>query len=656
MVLAAVFALAGYLQTILTIDTGRIAAFWIGNAFVIGLLLRRPVQFQAQMIFACFAANLALNAYLHDPLFQAITLSSANLLEISVSIFALQRLFGDDDRFDGLAQLGIVALVALIVPACAAVAVSSVVSTYTGTAALTVFGQWFAAHSLPIAVITPIILIARDPYARLSRFDRALAYRWGSVLLALAIVIPVIFLQRTFPFLFLAAPVVIFAAFRTGRLGTAITVAILACAASLATMRGYGPITLVRGGMREEIIALQIFLASCIAIGLPVATILSNRAEMRAELQDSRDFIASIVDGISDIVFKVDGDWRWTYLNRRWAETTGARAESELGTKAFTRIIDADQPRLLAWKEAIEAGDEPGRVVVRAPGVAGQTSHFSIGIEPQFDADGKFIGGVGTLSDVSNSVEQSHALAESEARFRHLAQASPVGIFQSDGNGQIVYVNEQWKRLSGLEDGQWEHGRWANALHPEDAVRLRREWADPAVLLHGADDEIRWVLPDGSIAWAQVVFRPETGPGGNVSGFVGVVSDITARKDAQIELAKREEQLALLADNATDAVVRLTLDGTCIYASPSAREVFGVEPRLLLGQKLMTGFHDEDRQGVENAFSLLTAGQSDRIRVAFRSRSLVEPDIYNWLEANCGLVRDPLTERAGRSHRVSAQC
>ncbi len=641
--LATLFALFGHVLIDLTIDSGRFAAFWIGNAVVIGLLLRRDPVCQLQAILACFGGNIVLNLSFGDTAVQAFALALANLLEIAMSILALQRLFGREERFDGLRHLGAVALVSGVVPIGPALLSASIVGIYGDAAIFPHFGQWLAAHCMPIAILTPLVLIARDPFARPAKPDRDLAWRWGSVMLALAIVLPLIFYQKTYPFLFLAAPVVIFAAFRTGRLGTALTVTVLACVASVATFQEFGPISLVRGGPREQIVALQAFLASCIAIGLPVATILGNRDELRAELESSRDLIASIVDGISEIVFKVDGDWRWTYLNRRWEQATGAALESGIGEIAFARVLEADRPILTAWQRAVENGDRPEPVVVRSLLAHDAIRYIEIAIEPQFGAAGHFDGGVGTLTDVTEQIRQSHALKESEVRFRCLSEASPVGIFQADAAGQLVYVNQQWKALAGLEDGQWEQGRWAAALHPGDAKRLRADWRPEMVAEKGADDEIRWLRKDGSISWGHVVFRPVRGPDDQINGYVGVVSDVTARKDALAELARREEQLALLANNATDAVVRLGLDGTCLYASPSARDVFGVPAKMLVGKQLIAGFHEDDRERVRGSFARLSQGEIERIQLSFRSRNHLKPDRFDWLEASCGLLRDPVT-------------
>ncbi|UVI40274.1 PAS domain S-box protein [Qipengyuania spongiae] len=643
LLLAALYGLIAYLTIRLTFDTGRLAAFWVGNAFVIGLLVQRVLTQQIVGLVLCACANLAVNLFFGDVAGQASGLVLANLLENAVAIYVLQRFLAADLNFEGLRPIAVVACVALAIPPISGIIAGATLSFYSDTPFLAHYGRWLAAHCLPIAIFAPIVVIARDPAARPQRYDREFLRRWAAVFAALAVGLPITFLQTTYPFLFLAAPIVIFTAFRTGRLGTAVVVAILAIFAFLATMNGYGPINLVRGGPREEAIALQVFLATCMAIGLPVATILSDRNEIRDALTESRDFVASIIDGLDDLVFKVDANWRWLFVNRQWAAHTSLAIDAARGRPAFSRVIEADGEKLADWKARIEAGEDAGRLAVRISTEVQGLRHVSIGIEPQRDVDGNFTGGVGTIRDVTESIRQSHELAESEERFRRLAEASPVGIFRSDRHGQITYVNERWMTLAGLDDDEWRGGKWISALHPDDMARVRDSWTSSRAAQEGADEEFRWVRKDGSIVWAEVMFRPEFDPEGRRSGYVGIVSEMTARKKAELELARREKQLKLLADNATDTVVRLSLDGICKYASPSSREIFGINPERLVGEQLITGFHEEDRQKVADAFARLASGHNERVRLAFRSYSVVESGKFNWLEANCGLVRDPAT-------------
>ncbi|MEO5867682.1 MAG: ATP-binding protein [Sphingomonas sp.] len=121
---------------------------------------------------------------------------------------------------------------------------------------------------------------------------------------------------------------------------------------------------------------------------------------------------------------------------------------------------------------------------------------------------------------------------------------------------------------------------------------------------------------------------------------------LLALRDANDELARDiakrrevEEQLRLLATNATDAVFRLGLDGRFLYASPSTLQVFGVDPALVAGHHLLFGVHDDDRAMLQQTLNTMTAGELGRTVVTYRTQR-PEGDTWRWVEASVGLVRD----------------
>jgi PAS domain S-box-containing protein len=87
-----------------------------------------------------------------------------------------------------------------------------------------------------------------------------------------------------------------------------------------------------------------------------------------------------------------------------------------------------------------------------------------------------------------------------------------------------------------------------HAVHPDD--RARRDENITRTLEQGNDYhiEFRNIWPDGSLHWVDVRGRPVYRPDGTIKSLVGVCSDITARKTAEIE---RENLLAQLAAERT---------------------------------------------------------------------------------------------------------
>ena len=82
------------------------------------------------------------------------------------------------------------------------------------------------------------------------------------------------------------------------------------------------------------------------------------------------------------------------------------------------------------------------------------------------------------------------------------------------------------------------------------------------------------------------------------------------RMMGQLEAGK--QQVDLLADNITDAVLRYDLRGVCTYASPSVREVMGVSPDIFIGKPMTARLHPDAHDRAVLALGRLLDGTSDK--------------------------------------------
>ncbi|PKP66878.1 MAG: hypothetical protein CVT87_01245 [Alphaproteobacteria bacterium HGW-Alphaproteobacteria-9] len=113
------------------------------------------------------------------------------------------------------------------------------------------------------------------------------------------------------------------------------------------------------------------------------------------------------------------------------------------------------------------------------------------------------------------------------------------------------------------------------------------------------------------------------------------------RMTAALEAGK--QQIDLLADNITDAILRYDMDGVCTYASPSVSAVMGVSPEAIVGKPVNARLHPDARDLTMQALGRLLGGISETERVTYR-RFCDSPDgTPVFLEANCAVVRNPHT-------------
>jgi PAS domain S-box-containing protein len=158
--------------------------------------------------------------------------------------------------------------------------------------------------------------------------------------------------------------------------------------------------------------------------------------------------------------------------------------------------------------------------------------------------------------------EATRELRESEARFRNMAENSPVMMWMTDRDGELVYLNRGWSEFTGqttelaLGQGAWE------MLHPDDRDRAHRTFFDANAAREAFRIEYRLRHPSGEYRWAMSAASPRFSDEGEFLGYIGSLIDISDRKEAERILQEANEVLearvnAAIAERAeTEAQLR----------------------------------------------------------------------------------------------------
>jgi two-component system sensor histidine kinase/response regulator len=120
---------------------------------------------------------------------------------------------------------------------------------------------------------------------------------------------------------------------------------------------------------------------------------------------------------------------------------------------------------------------------------------------------------------------------------------------------------------------------------------------------------------------------------------VGVdVTEREAAEAAEASLRERDSIFRLLAENATDTIARIQLDGTIRYVSPAARTLLGYDPAELVGADGFKNIHEDDLPRLRKAIEQLDAS-NPRMRYEYRMRR--KDGSYAWVETSSQLVPGP---------------
>ncbi|MDI1444041.1 PAS domain S-box protein [Polyangium sp. 6x1] len=175
----------------------------------------------------------------------------------------------------------------------------------------------------------------------------------------------------------------------------------------------------------------------------------------------------------------------------------------------------------------------------------GQTWYFSFSGEPVRDEHGKQILAIVVTRDVTEHRQAEEALRQSEEQYRAFFEMGIVGMGQVDpATGRILRVNDRYCDITGYSREELLSGSVRDMTHPDDR---HEDWEKFSRMARGEVDEYcaekRYIRKDGRIMWVHAAARMIRDAAGKPIRTVGILEDITQRKEA--EQALRESEAAL---------------------------------------------------------------------------------------------------------------
>ena len=168
------------------------------------------------------------------------------------------------------------------------------------------------------------------------------------------------------------------------------------------------------------------------------------------------------------------------------------------------------------------------------------------------DGNTALVGGMAI--DITDRLRAERVLAESEERFRQLAENVNEVFWMTDPQTtQLLYISPAYERVWGRScQSLYENPRsFMDAVHPEDQERVRTAVLENQSRGEQTDKEYRVVRPDGSIRWVRDRAFPVKDAAGRFYRLVGIIDDFTERKHAEEALQeadrRKDEFLAILA-------------------------------------------------------------------------------------------------------------
>ena len=216
---------------------------------------------------------------------------------------------------------------------------------------------------------------------------------------------------------------------------------------------------------------------------------------------------------------------------------------------------------------------------------------------PWTGTDGSVSGVIMLVTDISEQATAERALKESEARFRRIANSAPVMMWVTRRDGVRDFVNDAYVEFTGLSRDEAQVLDWRKRIHPQDASSIMAQSVAGEASLLPFTLEGRYLRADGVYRWLRSVSQPRFGPDGELVGFIGVATDITLSKEAELalkaEVEDRTKALGLsearfraVFETVLEVLVLMEPDGTIVELNRKQAPWRSTELQQAVGKKI----------------------------------------------------------------------
>lgn len=244
------------------------------------------------------------------------------------------------------------------------------------------------------------------------------------------------------------------------------------------------------------------------------------------------------------------------------------------------------------------------------------------------------------LVDITERKRAEESLRESEYNLAKAQSMSHVGSWRSDPLTGELRVSDELLRIMNLTREEATSELLASMIHPED-----RDYA--LALLHkGAEQgnsyeiEHRLLLKDGTSKWVYSIVEPSVNIARQVVKLFGTTQDITERKQGEVRLRNKKNELQAIFDSVNDGVIVFDHNGSIQHHNHICPEFFQSE--VLSGGSCRDVFHPDQPLSPHNCpVELALRGE----RVESSMVSVREGHDTRYIDITANPIKDELGEK-----------
>ncbi|WP_305065023.1 PAS domain-containing hybrid sensor histidine kinase/response regulator [Methanococcoides sp.] len=187
-----------------------------------------------------------------------------------------------------------------------------------------------------------------------------------------------------------------------------------------------------------------------------------------------------------------------------------------------------------------------------------------------------------TADDITEQKLSEKVLKKSEIKYKELADSLPQAVFETDLQGNLIFVNRHAFDMFGFMQGDFDKGiNVFQTLMPEDSERAKLDF-ERVVCGEGRESNEYTALRKDDSTFPIIIYASRIVYNNKTIGIRGILVDITERKEADRALRESEEKFRTIFENASDAIYVTGLDGQFLEVNQVACDQLGYSRSELL--------------------------------------------------------------------------
>ena len=266
---------------------------------------------------------------------------------------------------------------------------------------------------------------------------------------------------------------------------------------------------------------------------IAIRTDITENKKLAQALAASEQQYRSVVDSLSEVVFRGDTSGRWTFLNPAWTAITGHHIETSLGRELFEFVDPRDRQRVRSgFQRMVAGGKQSTRHEARYLTTMGEVRWLDVNARLEFNERGACVGITGSLSDVTSRRLAIRELEDNLKFVDTLIESIPLPLYLKNPDGIYLRANRAFARLFGLDHSAVVGMQAADLLLPVEAAAVRSHDLD--VLGQSGIQTQETSLTIGGrtldVLYSKVALSRADN---SLIGLVGTIVDISVHKSAE---------------------------------------------------------------------------------------------------------------------------